>query len=152
MRLAPLIAVIASLVVVAGCATASAGWTYAPAPSLTPPPSTAASAGASAGASAPTGSGNPTIVTISALGIKYEQTTLTAPADTPFQIVFENKDAGVPHNVTLHLGGATGAELFKGPVFNGVATRTYDIPALDAGAYAFVCIVHPTMIGTLNVE
>jgi plastocyanin len=148
MRLAPLIAVIASLVVVAACATATAGWTYAPAPSLTPPPSSTASAGASA----PAGSGNPTLVNISASGIKYEQTTLTAPADTPFQIVFENKDAGVPHNVTLHLGDTNGAELFKGEVFSGIATRTYNIPALDAGAYAFVCTVHPTMIGTLNVE
>ena len=44
---------------------------------------------------------------------------------------------------TLHLGGATGAELFKGEIFNGVATRVYDVPALDAGTYAFVCTVHP---------
>jgi plastocyanin len=89
---------------------------------------------------------------ISAVGIKYEQDTLTAPAGTPFQIQFQNKDAGVPHNVSLHQGGSTGAELFKGTIFNGVETRTYDVPALDAGAYAFVCSVHPTMIGTLNVE
>lgn len=149
MRLArPMTAIILSLVVVAACATASAGWTYAPAPSLTPPPSSAASAGVSA----PAGSANPNLVTISALGIKYEQTTLTAPASTPFQIVFENKDAGVPHNVTIHQGGATGTETFKGAVFSGVETRTYDVPALDAGQYAFVCIVHPTMIGTLNVQ
>jgi plastocyanin len=152
MRLARSLSVaILSLVVVAGCATSSAGWTYVPA-SMTPQPSSAASGSPSASASAPSGSGNPTIVNISALGIKYEQTTLTAPAGTPFQVVFENKDAGVPHNVTLHLGGATGATLFTGPVFNGVATRTYDVPALDAGQYAFVCIVHPTMIGTLNVQ
>ena len=89
---------------------------------------------------------------ISATNIKYDQTTLTAPAGTPFQIQFENKDAGVPHNVSIHQGGSTGAELFKGPIFNGVETRTYDVPALDAGAYAFVCSVHPTMIGTLNVQ
>ena len=49
-------------------------------------------------------------------------------------------------------GDATGAELFKGEIFNGVETRTYDVPALDAGAYAFVCTVHPTMIGTLTAE
>jgi plastocyanin len=33
-----------------------------------------------------------------------------------------------------------------------VATHAYDIQALDAGAYAFKCDVHPTMIGTLNVQ
>ena len=36
-----------SAAIVAGCADASAGWTYLPAPSLTPPPSGAASAEAS---------------------------------------------------------------------------------------------------------
>ncbi|HEV8403604.1 MAG TPA: cupredoxin domain-containing protein [Candidatus Limnocylindrales bacterium] len=160
-----------SIVVVAGCATASAGWTYAPAPSVTPPPAPSGSATASGpapsgsglasapvpsasspGASAPSGSGNLVVVDISALNIKYEQTALTAPANTPFQISFENKDAGVPHNVTLHLGDTNGAELFKGEIFNGVATRVYDVPALDAGSYAFVCSVHPTMIGTLTVQ
>ncbi len=136
-----------SAALLAGCADTSAGWTYAPAPSLTPPPSSAASAGASAGAS-----GNLNVVQISALGVKYEQTSVTAPADTPFQVSFENKDAGVPHNVSLHLGDVNGAELFKGEVFPGVATRVYDVPKLDAGSYAFVCTVHPTMIGTLTVE
>ena len=70
----------------------------------------------------------------------------------PFQVSFENKDAGVPHNVALHLGDVNGAELFKGEVFPGVATRVYNVPALDAGSYAFVCTVHPTMTGTLTVE
>jgi plastocyanin len=152
-----------SIVVVAGCATASAGWTYAPA-SNTPVPSSSGSATASGvapsgsasapsgSAPAPSGSSNLVVVQISALNIKYEQTALTAPAGTPFQISFENKDAGVPHNVSLHLGDTNGAELFKGEIFNGVATRVYDVPALNAGSYAFVCSVHPTMIGTLTVQ
>ena len=57
-----------------------------------------------------------------------------------------------PHYVSLHLGGSTGAELFKGTIFNGIESRTYDVPAIDAGQYAFVCTVHPTMIGTLNAQ
>jgi plastocyanin len=137
-----------SAAIVAGCTDASAGWTYVPAPSVTPPPSSAASAEASG----PAGSGNPNLVSISAFGVKFEQTTVTAPADTPFQISFDNKDPGTPHNISLHLGDVNGAELFKGTIFNGVETRVYDVPALDAGAYAFVCTVHPTMTGTLNAE
>ena len=135
--------------VVGACRTASAGWTCAPAPSKTVAPSAEASAGGSA---EPSGSGNPNLVMISALGIKYEQTTVTAPAGVPFQIAFDNKDAGTPHNVTIHQGGSTGAELFKGTIFNGIESRTYDVPAIDAGQYAFVCTVHPTMIGTLNAQ
>ena len=142
-------AALLSLILVAACTSAEAGWTYAPAPSKAPAPS---GSGSRRLRPQPSGSGNANVVVISAVDIKYEQDTLTAPAGTPFQIQFENKDAGVPHNVSLHTGGSTGAEIFKGTIFNGVETRTYDIAALDAGAYAFVCSVHPTMIGTLNVE
>jgi plastocyanin len=144
----PLTLAVLSLTLIAGCSTASAGWTYAPAPSLTPPPSATAS-----GSVAPSASANADTVDISALGVKFEQASVTAPADKPFQIVFENKDAGTPHNVSIHQGSATGTELFSGKVFPGVATMTYDVSALPAGTYAFVCIVHPTaMIGTLTVQ
>jgi plastocyanin len=146
MRLARLLPVaFLAAALVAGCTTASAGWTYLPAPSVTPAASSSASA-------APSGPANPNVVTISALGIKFEQSAVTAPASTPFQIAFENKDAGTPHNVAIHQGGPTGPELFKGTVFNGIETRTYDVPALDPGAYSFVCTVHPTMVGTLTAE
>jgi len=134
-----------SMVLIAACTTASAGWTYVPAPSMTPIPSTAGSA-------EPSASGGDNVVQISALGIKYEQSSVTVKANTSFQIAFDNKDAGVPHNVTLHQGDATGAELFKCAIFNGVDTCTYTVPPLDAGSYAFVCTVHPTMIGTLTAQ
>jgi plastocyanin len=146
MRYARLLTILVlTATLVAACTTASPGWTYAPAPSSTPVPSAAASAG-------PSTSANPNLVTISALGIKFEQEAVTAPAGVPFQVAFENKDAGTPHNVELRLGSAAGATLFKGEIFNGVATRTYSVPALDAGAYGFVCTVHPTMIGTLTAQ
>jgi plastocyanin len=153
MRLLRLLPVaVMCLAVVSACTTANAGWTYAPAPSLTPQPSSAASAGASAGASAPAGSANPNVVTISAFGIKFEQTAVTAPAGKAFQIVFENKDAGIPHNVAIHAGSAPGTEVFKGEVFPGPATKTYDVSALDAGQYTFACTVHNSMTGTLDVK
>jgi cytochrome c oxidase subunit 2 len=99
----------------------------------------------------PSGGAGETIK-MSAVGIKYEQTAITAPADVPFRIEFENKDAGVPHNVAIHEGSPTGAAVFTGDVFNGVATKIYDVKALPAGPYAFVCTVHPTMTGTLTVQ
>ncbi len=42
--------------------------------------------------------------------------------------------------------------MFKGDIFPGVAHKTYDVPALAAGAYTFHCIVHPNMIGNLTVQ
>lgn len=155
-----------SILLVAACTQATAGWTYAPAPSKTPAPAASGSAapGGSASpgaseapsASAPAGSAAPSgqlvVVNITAQGIKFNESAITAPAGTPFQIQFDNQDAGVPHNVAIRTGGTTGPEIFKGTVFNGVATHAYDVPALDAGSYAFVCDVHPTMTGTLTVQ
>jgi plastocyanin len=133
----------------AACVSATPGWTYTAAPPVTPAPSVVASGspGGSAGASQAAGR-----VAISASNLAFEQTSITAPAGKAFQITFDNKDAGVPHNVAIHKDSASGAEVFKGEIVTGPASKTYDVPALDAGTYAFVCSVHPTMTGTLTIK
>jgi plastocyanin len=160
--LRPLAALVAVLVVTA-CTAAKPGWTYAPAPSATPLPSVEASGPAapsgsapasapapeSAGASAPAGG---TVLEIAAQGVAFDTAELTAPADQPFQIHFINNDPSIQHNVAIHEGSPTGPEVFKGEIFPGVAERTYDVPALAAGSYGFVCTVHPNMTGSLTVQ
>ncbi len=155
------LAAIVAVVVMACTAGAQPGWTYAPTPPPTPAPSGAASAAPSAApsggpaaspaASAAAGAAG-TLLQLTASGIAYDTTELTAPANAPFQIAFTNNDAGIPHNVSIHVGSPTGAEVFKGAIFTGVATQTYDVPALPAGTYSFVCSVHPNMVGTLTVK
>ena len=113
-----------------------------------PPPPPSAEPGASAAPPPPAGAG-PTLI-VSALKVAYDQAELSVPAGAPFKIEFENKDAGVPHNVEIK--DASGDSVFKGEIFPGVDTRTYDVPALAAGAYTFVCTVHPTMTGTFTVN
>ena len=54
-----------------------------------------------------------------------------------------------PHNIQIK--DASGAAVFSGATFPGVATQTYDVPALAAGSYPFMCTVHPNMTGTLTV-
>ena len=88
-------------------------------------------------------------IAIVAQGIKFDVATLTAPADKPFKIAFDNRDKGTPHDVDILDG--TGAKVFDGKDFPGPAQETYDVPALAAGAYTFICSIHPTMTGTLNV-
>lgn len=157
-----LLLALAVVLVVTACTSAKPGWTYAPAPSATPIPSVEASgsaappsgsapasAPASAGASAPAGG---TLLEIEAQGVAFNTAELTAPADQPFQIHFTNNDASIQHNVAIHEGSATGTEVFKGEIFVGPGERTYDVPALKAGAYAFACTVHPNMTGTLTVQ
>ena len=132
-------------VMFAACTTANPGWTYQPAPSLTPAPSVEVSA-------EPSGDGGSGAIAISALGIAFEHAEVNVPAGEPFQIDFANNDPGTPHNVAIHRDSATGEAVFTGEIFNGVETRTYDVPAIDAGSYAFVCTVHPTMVGTMTAE
>jgi plastocyanin len=89
---------------------------------------------------------------LSALNVAFEQTELQAPADTPLKIEFDNKDAAIQHNVAIHEASPTGPEVFRGEIFAGPEKRTYDVPPLPAGPYAFICTVHPTMTGTLTVN
>jgi plastocyanin len=89
-------------------------------------------------------------VTVEALGIAFVQTSWTGPADRPFKLAFVNSDAGVPHNIALI--DSSGAEAWKGDIFNGVETRVYEVPALPAGVYTFMCSVHPNMTGTATLQ
>lgn len=145
LRLLAVLSAVLSGALTVACTTANPGWTYRPAPSTTPAPSIEASAVPSPS----TASGT---VAITAQNIAFEPTTVTVPAGKAFQIAFTNNDAGVPHNLAIHQGDAGGAEVLKGEIFPGVATKTYDVPALDAGTYAFVCSVHPDMVGTMTAQ
>jgi plastocyanin len=167
-RLMLALALVAVALVAAACSTSSApGWTYAPptpAPSVDPSASAAPSDGASAApsgsasaapsasagasASAAPSGGAGTTVQVSAVNIAFEQAAITAPADTAFTIAFENKEA-VPHNVEIKDG--SGASVFNGEPVTGPTTVDYQVGPLAAGAYTFVCTIHPNMTGTLTV-
>ncbi|MEX0755954.1 MAG: cupredoxin domain-containing protein [Actinomycetota bacterium] len=89
------------------------------------------------------------VVEISAQVSTFVPADITAPAGEGFNLVFDNQDSGVPHNVAI--GDDAGGAVFTGEVFNGVATKTYQVPPLQAGDYTLVCDVHPDMTGTLTV-
>jgi plastocyanin len=87
---------------------------------------------------------------VEAKDIAFVQSTWTGPAKKPFKLAFDNEDPGTPHNLVLK--DSTGAEVFKGVIFNGVETRIYDVPALPAGSYTFACAVHANMSGTATLQ
>jgi mono/diheme cytochrome c family protein/plastocyanin len=142
------------------------GWVdpaYAPEPGATPfpacwkdefaaPPQASPGASPEPGASAAPSEapGEGAVLEISAQNIAFDKDALEAPADTAFQIRFANNDAGVPHNVEIR--DEAGTSIWVGDIFNGVETRVYDVPALPAGTYTFICTVHPNMVGTLTVK
>jgi plastocyanin len=86
-------------------------------------------------------------VTITASNIAFTTPEVTAPADKPFTIAFDNQDSA-PHDVVIKDAG--GATAFEGEIVTGPAVVVYDVPALPAGGYTFVCSVHPNMTGTLD--
>ena len=91
-------------------------------------------------------------VALAAQNVAFDKAELSAPADTPFKIEFDNRDPSIPHNVAIHEGSPQGPEVFRGEVFPGPAKKTYDVPPLAAGTYGFICSVHPNMAGTLTVQ
>ena len=100
---------------------------------------------ACAGAPQTTPAGTPAVtIQLGAEGLAFDRDVITAPADAPFAIEFENRDSA-PHNVSIHGEQA----MFVGETFSGPDRRTYHVAPLPAGEYEFVCDLHPEMSGTL---
>lgn len=98
-----------------------------------------------------------TSLKLTAQNIQYSVSCLAAPANQAFTIVFNNQDASTPHNVAVFSADPTshpGAQvLFRGGLVTGVASTTYQVPAIPAGNYFFHCDVHPAiMTGTFVVK
>ncbi|HEY6058369.1 MAG TPA: cupredoxin domain-containing protein [Candidatus Limnocylindrales bacterium] len=107
-----------------------------------------ACSGASAGEPAASGPAVDASVVVSARDIKFEQAELAAPANVAFALRFDNHDSA-PHNVSIYTDSSAGTAAFKGEIFGGDGSRTYQVPALAAGSYYFRCDVHPDMHGTI---
>jgi plastocyanin len=98
------------------------------------------------------GGGGAGELTVVAQNIAFDTSTIQLPADTPVTITFDNRDAGVQHNIAIYTDDTLAEELFNGEIFPGPDTRDYEIPALPPGEYYFLCVVHPTqMTGTVVV-
>lgn len=86
----------------------------------------------------------------------YDLTTLTAPADTPFTIAFNNQDPGVQHNVVVASADPAkdpaATTYLDGELVTGPGAFDYEVPALPAAEYFYYCKIHPTtMKGVLTV-
>jgi len=91
------------------------------------------------------------VVELVAQDIAFNPTDLTVPAGVPFQIAFDNRDAGQQHNVAIYDNpDFSGTVLFEGQLVTGPAQTTYDVDPLAPGPYSFLCVVHPTMTGQIE--
>ena len=91
-------------------------------------------------------------IAVVADGLEFDTKELNLPAGQPVTISFENKDAGIPHNIAIYTDASKSTILFQGEVFPGPATKTYSVDPLEAEEYYFQCDVHPAMNGTVVVQ
>jgi plastocyanin len=111
-----------------------------------PPPS-----GGPGGSGEPPASGG-TVVNLTAKNVSFEEKTLTAPADQPWTIHFDNQDAGTPHDIDI-LASDNGQKILDTKEFPGVAAQDFPVEPLAAGSYRYECSIHPSlMFGTLTVQ
>jgi plastocyanin len=84
--------------------------------------------------------------------LKFNVSTIEAPAGEPFTIELTNEEAA-PHNVVVfdRQGGEQISENEE-PISGPDGTAQYEVPALTAGEYYFECTIHPEMNGTIVVE
>src|SRR5918994_1723524 len=95
--------------------------------------------------------GHGTTLQLAAQNIAFEPTKLSAPADTPFTIEFDNRDSA-QHNVQIYDNpDHSGTPVFEGEIITGPATVAYRVDPLAEGTYFFLCVVHPQMTGEIEV-
>ena len=101
-----------------------------------------------AGGEAPGGG----VVAIAAQSLQFDKQELDFQADTPSTLEFDNREAGIPHNVAIYEDDTLAENLFTFEPFPGPAQRSFDVPGLPQGELYFHCDVHPTMNGTVVVS
>ena len=93
-----------------------------------------------------------TTLTITASGTKFDKNCLAAPANQAFTINYDNKDQ-LPHNIVILTSHSATDAIFKADLFRGPATKTFTVPGLAPGTYAFHSDSNPAeMSGTFMVK
>ena len=90
-------------------------------------------------------------VTVVAQNIAFDTSTIRLEP-VPTTITFENRDAGVQHDIAIYADSSLADELFGGDLVTGPATIEYAVPALPPGEHYFQCNVHPNMNGSVVVS
>lgn len=97
--------------------------------------------------------GRSVTVEIAAEHVAFDTDTITVPAGAEVTIAFDNRDNGIPHNVSVYTDSSAAEEIFVGDIVTGPGRATYVFTAPETpGTYFFRCDVHPSMNGDFIVE
>ena len=99
-------------------------------------------------------SGQPVAIALEARDMQFDTDILVAPAGATVTVTFENRDAGVQHNLAVYTDASAATPIFRGQVITGPKTATYTFTAPSTpGTYFFRCDPHPTqMTGSFVVQ
>ena len=93
-----------------------------------------------------------TTLTITASANKFDKNCLAAPANQAFTINYENKDSR-PHNIVILESHSATEAMFKADLFQGPASKTFNVPPLRPGTFAFHSDSNPAELsGTFIVK
>jgi plastocyanin len=123
-----------------------------PSPTAAPPAEESPAPGEESPAPAeepPAGSPDSEVARIAAEGVAFDVDELSLPAEGEAIIAFDNRDSGIPHNVSIY--GEGGDPVFQGEIITGPAMIEYRFPTPAPGSYEFRCDVHPQMNGSATV-
>jgi plastocyanin len=94
-----------------------------------------------------------TVVKVVIAHVRWIPTTLAAPAGKVWHVQIDNQD-GPPehHNFVVASGKSVPERIYQSTNFDK-GTFTFDVPALPAGNYLFICTIHTdVMTGTLELH
>jgi plastocyanin len=95
---------------------------------------------------------------VTAENLAFSPVALVGPAGVPLTITMRNRDAGIPHGISIRAGAPVadavpnGPDLFDGEITAGPTTVVSTVPALPPGIYTIYCPVHPNMVVTLTLR
>ena len=90
------------------------------------------------------------VITLTAENLEFDAPCMVANAGEAFTIHLVNADSA-PHDVAVYQEEAQTNEIMRGDPANPDEEMDYEVEALDAGEYYFLCTIHPEMNGALYV-
>jgi hypothetical protein len=168
---ARLAALLAAFVALAACsseaapsqsaAAALSTGTLVASAAVSPPPITSPTPSASAAVAKitpiPGAPDSGVVVKLTAKGVSWSVKQIDAPAGKTWRVAIDDRDTtggfGVArHNFVVASGPSLAERIFQSPQFV-LGTHTYEIPALPAGDYLFICTIHADkMTGALTIK